>query len=70
MSIHKEISFEVGIRNELKANGWLYEDKDASGFVRGLCCIQRMCWHGFRKLSRTHGTFWSRIIEPPLRILS
>ena len=36
MSIHKEISFEVGICNDLKADGWLYEENDA-GFVRGLC---------------------------------
>ena len=37
MSIHKEISFEVEICNDLKANGWLYEENDAAGFVRGLC---------------------------------
>jgi len=85
MSIHKEISFEDGICNELKANGWFYEDKDATGFVRGLCLYPADCqfrpesepefrsrvgWHGFRKRSRTHGSFWSRIMEPPLRILS
>ena len=36
MSLHKEISFEIEICEHLAANGWLYEDKDAAGFVRGL----------------------------------
>lgn len=36
MSIHKEVNFEVEICEDLKAHGWLHEDKD-SGFVRGLC---------------------------------
>jgi type I restriction enzyme R subunit len=36
VSLHKEISFETEICEHLAAHGWLYEDKDAAGFVRGL----------------------------------
>ena len=36
MSLHKEISFEVEICGHLAANRWLYEDKEAAGFVHGL----------------------------------
>lgn len=37
MSLHNEIRFETEICEHLAANGWLYEDKNAAGFVRGLC---------------------------------
>jgi len=36
MTLHKEHNFEIEICEHLAANGWLYEDRDAAGFVRGL----------------------------------
>lgn len=36
MTIHTEINFETEICEHLAANGWMYADKDAAGFVRGV----------------------------------
>jgi type I restriction enzyme R subunit len=41
MSLHTEINFEIEICDHLAANGWLYADKDAAGFVRGLCLFPK-----------------------------
>jgi len=37
VSLHTEINFETEICEHLAANGWLYSEKEAAGFVRGLC---------------------------------
>ena len=37
MSLHTEINFETEICEHLGANGWLYSEKEAAGFVRDLC---------------------------------
>ena len=37
MSLHSEIKFDTELCEHLAANGWMYADKGAAGFVRGLC---------------------------------
>jgi type I restriction enzyme, R subunit len=64
MSLHTEINFEIEICEHLAANGWLYEDKDAAGFVRGLALFPAdvLAWgqatqpKAWDALTKNHGT--------------
>ncbi len=64
MSIRKEINFETEICEHLNAHGWLHEDKDATGFVRGLCLYPAdvLAWvketqpEAWDVLQKNHGT--------------
>ena len=63
MSLHTEINFETEICEHLAANGWLYCDKDAAGFVRGLCLFPEdvLAWvqttqpDAWATLTKNHG---------------
>ncbi len=63
MSLHTEINFETEICEHLAANGWLYANKDAAGFVRGLCLYPEdvLAWvketqpDAWDALSKNHG---------------
>lgn len=63
MSVHKEIYFETEICDYLKSHGWLYEEKDASNFRRGLSLypddviawVQTTQPDEWAKLQKNHG---------------
>ncbi len=64
MNLHKEINFETEICEHLAANGWLYSNKDASGFVRGLALFPEdvLAWvqetqpDAWEALTKSHGS--------------
>ena len=75
MSLHKEVNFEIEICEHLAANGWLYEEEDATKYDRAralfpedvLAWVQATQPKAWDAIEKNHGAHASETLLTRLR---